>query len=130
VPDNSGAVDLGSLSPEEQAKVEEMAEQSYPGDQDPGDNKPKVLTAFAVVVGYDGNPQVISYEHDDFLVQSQPTGDLIYGACATILKDMNVQETGMYAAQATQQLMMQQARAMAEQQQAAQIAQNLPNLRR
>lgn len=132
MPDSSGAVDLNSLSAEEQKAVEDMAEKtegSYPGDQHPDDNKPKVLTAFAVVVGYDGNPQVVSYEHDDFLVQTQPTADLVYAACATVMKDIKGQEYAQAAALATHQVMMQQARMAQEQMEAARVAQNLGNIR-
>jgi hypothetical protein len=132
VADSSGAVDLGNLSPEEKEAVEQMAEEhpevaegSYPGDKNPQDNKRKVLTAFSVVVGYDGNPDVVAYTGDDLLLQSDPTADLIYATCATIQKDMHAFDTAQAAAQMTASFMAQQARAMQEQMQQAQIAATL-----
>lgn len=133
MPDNSGAVDLGSLSNAEQERLAAMAEEhpegSYPGDKNPGENKRKVLTAFIVLVGYDGNPEVAAFEDETLLVQTQPTNDLVSGACHTIIKDLTIQEQGMFTAHATHQVMMQKAREMAEQQQAAHLAQNLGDLR-
>jgi type III secretory pathway lipoprotein EscJ len=120
VPNNSGAVDLGSLTPEEQAQVDALAERS---DTEP--EKPTVITAFAIVVSEDGNPSIVSYEHDDFVVLNPATPDLVYGAISTVLKDLAAQETAQAAAQMTAQLMAAQARAMMEQQQAAALRQGL-----
>lgn len=129
MPDNSGAVDLSALSPEEQDAVKKMAEEnpteepegSYPGDQNPEDNRRKVLTGFIVLVDYNGNPEVMSLPEHLVLVQSEPTPDLIYAACGVIQKDLAAQET----AHATAEVMMQQARAMQEQMQAAHLAQQV-----
>jgi hypothetical protein len=84
-----------------------------------------VLTAFSVIVGYDGNPDVVAFESDDLLLQVDPTSDLIYGACAIIQKDMSAFETAQASAQMTGQFMVQQARAMQEQMQQQQIAATL-----
>jgi hypothetical protein len=124
VPDNSGAVDLGAMTPDEQEAVNRLAAERG-GEEPDKDERPKVLTAFAVVVGYDGNPTVTSYEHDDFLVQNNPTTDLVYGACQTVIKDIQSQETAQASAAFTVQAMQQQARAIAEAQQQAQIARSL-----
>jgi hypothetical protein len=120
--DSSGAVDLG-VKPEA-AQEEELAvgpgnpeEASDPGPQPGPAPKEKVDTAFTVVVTLDGNVQVILYEGEDFLVDRNPTPDLVYGACAVVQKDMQAQET----AQATVQFQMAQARAIAQQQQEAAI---------
>jgi hypothetical protein len=120
VPDNSGAIDLGALPPEDQEAVDQLAA-GHEGEPE----KRKVLTAFAIVIGFDGNPSVLSYEHDDFEAQTDPTMDLVFAACSTVIKDIQGQEFAAAAAQATHQLMMQQARAAMEQQQAAKIAQQV-----
>lgn len=121
MPDSSGAVDLNSISPEEKEQVERLAEER--GGEQPSpeeDHRQKVLTAFLVVVGYDGNPQVLRINDPNLLVQSEPTPDLVYGAASTILKDLEAQETAQAAAAMTVQAMMEQSRAMMEQQMAAQ----------
>lgn len=120
MPDRSGAVDLGSLTPEEQAQVEALAEKS---DTEP--EKPTFLTAFAIVVDTNGNPDIVRYETDDFVIANEPTPDLVFGALSTVLKDLQAQETAQAAAQMTAQIMAQQARAMMEQQQAAVLRQGL-----
>lgn len=124
MPDSSGSVDLGSLPKEEQEKVEQMA------DQDPNQEKQRVLTAFSVVVSLDGNPQVVSLESEDFEMTVPPTADLIYGAAHTIIKDISGQEYAHATAMTTVQTMMAQTRMMAEQQQAQQVAAQLGDVRR
>lgn len=111
--DGSGAVDLSASSAptEDKPKIPE--------------EKPPVLAAFAVIIGFDGNPQVVTYEHDDFVVQHPATPDLIYGAAQTIIKDIQATET----AQATLSFQMQQAQAIAQQRQAQQVQQSLGNIR-
>ena len=127
MPDSSGAIDLGSLSPEEQEAVNRMAEENgitgdEPTREDTGPKRQKVLTAFIVLVGEDGNPTVLNYEDDERIETHVPvTPDLIYGACATIQKDIAAMETAQASAAATGQFMMQQARAAQEQMQNAAI---------
>lgn len=50
-------------------------------------------TAFLVVVGADGNIQVSADTSLEVEVQSQPSTDDIYTACALITKDIQVQQT-------------------------------------
>lgn len=123
--DNTGAVDLSSLSDEEKRAVEEMADAhkgSYSGDQNPDENKRKVLTGFTVLLNYDGDPEVVSLPEDyEVLLQSEPTADLIYMACGNVMKDITLQMTSMATAQNTAMIMQQQARAMMEQQQNAML---------
>lgn len=129
MPNNNGAVDLSSLSAEEQAAVEQMAEQH--GEQPEEPKGPhRVLTAFMIIVGLDGNPQVMGFEDPNFELVSQPTGDLVYGAVQTVAKDLAADETARAAAQHTAQLMAAQAQAMMEQQQHAQVAASLGDVRR
>lgn len=123
MPNNSGSVDLSGLR--QQAEAGAGTEEQT---QEPG-QPTTVLTAFAVIVGFDGDPQVVSYEHDDVDVQNRPTPDMVFAACSTILKDIQSQETAQAAAQLTASIMVQQARAMAEQQQAAQMRAGLGDLR-
>lgn len=114
--DNSGAVDLGSLSQDEREAVEQLA------DTNPPEAEPrKALTAFVVVVGFDGNPEVMAFEDEELVVQVHPTPDLVFAACSTVVKDLQAQETAQHAAALTAQFMTQQARAMMEQQQAEAI---------
>lgn len=119
MPDTSGAHDLSRPTP-------------VPDDV----NKPKdppeptrVLTAFAVIIGFDGNPSVVSYEHEDIAVAHEPTPDLIFGACSTVLKDLQIQESAHAAGLATMQFMMSQAQAVQQQQEAARLRQGLGDLR-
>jgi hypothetical protein len=129
VTDNTGAVDLASLAKDEQDAVERLAAErgDDPHAPDGSDaNAPKkVLTAFLVIVGLDGNPEPMAFNDPSLEVIAPPTPDLIYGAAHTLIKDLTAQETAQGAAHATAQLMMQQARAMAEQQQAQAIAQQV-----
>jgi hypothetical protein len=112
VPDTSGSVDLGSLSQEEQEALEALAEKNPPEPE-----KPQVLTAFLVVVGTDGNPQVMAFPDPDLEMLSEPTNDLVFQAASTIVKDIQLGE----AAQATVAMMAQQAQMMAQHQQEAMI---------
>jgi hypothetical protein len=128
VPDSSGSVDLSALAAEEQEAVERLAAErgEDPVDGSPEENAPKrVLTAFLVIVGLDGNPEPMAFEDPALDLVTSPTPDLIYGAAHTLIKDLSAQETAQGAAHATAQLMMQQARAIAEQQQAQAIAQQV-----
>lgn len=124
MPDSSGSVDLGSLSQAEQEAVEKLAE-AKGGDVEPDDSKPKVLTAFTVVVGYDGNPEIVQYDGEDILLQSNPTSDLIYAACSVLMKDMQAYETAQTAAQLTAQHLAQQAQAMQQRMADAQLHQQV-----
>ena len=133
MPDSSGSIDLGSLPKEDQEALAAMAEEHPPEEEE---DKPKVLTAFSVVVGYDGDPQIVAYAGDDLLVQSNPTDDLIKGACRNIVDDLNVLQTAQASAHMTAQLLMQQGQQMQQQmmqqQEAARIAASLdlPGARR
>lgn len=100
--DNSGAVDLGTSQAEEEPQADAAEpEGTYPGDQNPEDNKPKFLTAFGVLVDYTGNPQIVRFPGagEEFYVQVQPTSDLVFAAASTIVKDLSSQETAQHTAQ-------------------------------
>lgn len=128
--DNSGAIDLGSLSEEQQEELDRITEErGDPNDpQHEGSQKRHALTAFLVIVEENGNPEVMAFEDPELVIQVKPTNDLIFGAVSTIAKDMQAQETAQASALATAQVMMQQAKAMAEQQQSAALAARLGNL--
>jgi hypothetical protein len=125
VPDNSGAVDLGSVSPEDREALEQIAAQHEDGEPE----KKQVLTAFLVFLNHDGNPEVADFEDPGLDVQVPPTPDLVYATIAVLAKDLAAQETAQAAAQGTVQLQMMQARAIAEQQQAQHLRANLGDLR-
>jgi hypothetical protein len=125
VPDNSGAVDLGSVSPEDREALEQIAAQHEDGEPE----KKKVITAFLVFLNHDGNPEVADFEDPGLDVQVPPTPDLVYATIAVLAKDLAAQETAQAAAQGTVQLQMMQARAIAEQQQAQHLRANLGDLR-
>lgn len=121
VADNSGAVDLGNINSDQKTtNTDEGATE---------DQRRTVLTAFLVLVGEDGNPEVLAFENPEIKVLTPPNSDLIYGAVQVIAKDMAAQETAHASAVATAQVMVQQARAMAEQQQMSQMAAGLGNIR-
>jgi hypothetical protein len=122
VPNSSGSIDLGALPKEDQEALERMAEETG---TEPKGEKRKVLTAFLVIANFDGNTEVLAFQDDDLEVHAHPTPDLIYGACSTLIKDLEIQESAQAAAHMTAQVMLQQARAIAEQQQAASIRQGL-----
>jgi hypothetical protein len=63
------------------------------GNKPPEPQAVQAKTAFLVVVGTDGNIQVSADTSLDVEVQSQPTTDDIYTACALITKDIQVQQT-------------------------------------
>lgn len=113
MPDTSGSVDLGGLSKEETEAVERLAQErgGEPGPEAP--QPQKVLTAFVVVVGLDGNPQPMVFNDPQFDILTQATPDLIYAAAATVMKDIEAMEN----AQATAEVMQQQAMAMQQQMQ-------------
>lgn len=112
MPDTSGSVDLGNLSQAEQEALEALAEKNPPEPE-----KPQVLTAFLVILGVDGNPQVMAFPDPDLDMLSEPTNDLVYQAASTIVKDIKAGEV----AQATVAMMAQQAQMMAQQQQEAML---------
>lgn len=124
MPDTSGSIDLSSLSAEEAEAVENLAQEKggEPGPEQP--DRQKVLTAFLVVVGLDGNPEVMAFNDGQFDILTQVTPDHIYGACSVIQKDLDARE----AALVTADIMQQQAMAMQQQMQdrmlAAQVSKN------
>lgn len=119
MPDASGAIDLSALSAEEQQAVGEMAERN-PGAEESQERIP-LRTAFTVIIAPDGTVNTTPYDGTLFELEREPHPDEIYGSCATVLKDMSAVET----ASATVRMQMQQAHAIQEQMQHAQIAQNL-----
>lgn len=124
MPNASGSVDLSSLSPEEQAAVADMAEHNATV-APPEPETQDVLTLFLVVVGLDGNPEVLAVSDPRFNSLVTLTRDHIYGAASVILKDRVAEETAL----ATAEVMQAQAQAMMRQQQEAmlqrQVEQNL-----
>lgn len=120
MPDSNGSVDLGSLSAEQQERLEKMAEENNtePGAMD-------VAYAFVVIAHENGQIQVAAYDGPSFKSGRDFINDDVYGAAATIQKDI----AAMESAQAVQHLMMEQARAAMQQQQAQQMTANLGDLR-
>jgi len=127
MPDSSGAVDLSSpkteksdvalasLSEEEQAALEKMAELNPKPSGEP------VRTAFLVVVSKDGS--AVAIPDLDFAVERDylPATDDIYAALQVIAKDIEVQE----GAQVTASFMQQMAMAQMQARQNAQLAAGL-----
>ncbi len=121
MPDSSGAVNLGEKRQEED-KTEEQAQPGTPT---------RFQTAFGILVGVDGDPQIVSYSHEDIVLNTEPTPDMVFGACATVIKDLQAAETAEAAAKMTAGFLAQQAQAAMQQQQAAQMRASLPtDLRR
>jgi hypothetical protein len=114
VPDTSGSIDLSSLSDEEQEAVEELARRNGESPSEAGaPQAQKVLTAFLVVVGLDGNPTPMAFNDPQFDILTQATPDLIHAFCGTVRKDIEAMES----AQATAEVMQQQAMALQQQMQ-------------
>ena len=107
--------DLESLSEEQQAALEQMAEEN------PEPEGEQVRTAFLVVVGKDGNTVAIPDLDYAIIRDHMPSVDEIYSAVSVVAKDIQVQET----AQITTQFMQQMAAAAQQQMQAQQLAQRL-----
>lgn len=120
MPDSSGAVDLGQVTPPTEEPQEEER-QSTDGEE----RKQPVLLTFGVIVGLDGNPSVVAFEHPSVQAVLQPTNDLLFMAASTLVKDLQAGETAHSAAEMTVGLMQQQARAMQEQFAQAQVAEQL-----
>lgn len=124
MPDASGSVDLGSLSAEEREAVEKLAEDTG---AEPG--KHPALFAFLVIADPAGNVSFYAYDGPetapDLDVAMKLSTDLVYGAAATIQKDIAAQETATH----TVQVQMAQAQAFAEQQRQAQLQAQLGDLR-
>ena len=108
MPDNSGAVDLGAQRQTEEPTPEET----------PGDTTKNALYAFAVIADTKGNVQVYSYEAEGVDPILEANNDLVYGACSKVLADISARET----ADATVQIQMQHAQAMAAKMQEQQLA--------
>ena len=123
MPDSSGAYDLGGLSSEEKERLEKMA------DETPDSVKstdPNALFAFAVIADMEGNVAVYGDVINDSVVPMlKPNNDIVAGACAAVIKDVEASET----AQATVQLQLAQAQAIQAQHEAAQQAARLGDLR-
>jgi hypothetical protein len=111
VPDTSGSIDLSTLSEEEKAAVENLAQERGGPAEEPEERR--ALTAFLVVVGLDGNPEVLSFNDPNLNLLTGPTPDLIYAAAQTIAKDFLAMET----ARATAEVMQQHAMALQQQMQ-------------
>lgn len=107
MPDNNGAVDLGTPKAEEQ--------QQEPTTQN-------ALYAFAVIADMEGNVGVYNYESEDIEpLITDLNNDLVYGACANVLKDIVAKTSG----EATLSMQMMQARAMSEQMEQQRVAEML-----
>lgn len=128
MPDNSGAVNLDALSAEDQEAVQRLAEERggevVAPEEATADNKREVHTAFLVLVGPDGSPEVLAFDDERLNVRQSPTPDIIYGVIQVLIKDLQAQETAAATVQAT----MAQARAMQEQMATQQMMKGL-NLR-
>ena len=118
MPDNSGAVDLDSLSAEDREAVERLAEQTEPG---PEEQKRQVLTGFFVALLESGDVVIVDDVPPNVERTLPLTDDLIYALASTVLKDVTAAET----AKATLQAQMQQARAVAQQMQEQQLREQL-----
>lgn len=115
--DVSGAVDLGAPKGEE--------EQEKPSEEGTNQGPKQVLFSFAVIMTMEGNPEVIKFQHPSIDPLLEPTDDLLFMAVKTIAKDLQAAETATAAAHMTAGILQQQAQAMMEQQQNAQIAAQL-----
>lgn len=122
MPDSSGAVNLGAVSPEEQQAIDKLAGE-HPEAATEEITKVPVTTAFLVVVNQSGDISVAPASVADTLTLevTHPPDDVVYGACAVVMRDI----TTIATASQTVQLQLQQAQAMQQQMQAAQIAQGL-----
>ena len=121
MPVTRGGIHLGELSPDEQEKVERLAEASPPEDE----SGHAAVTAFLVIINEDGTVLVTGDVNTPLRLQRFPSSDEIYSGCAVAQKSIAAQET----AARTQQVMMQAAQQMQQQamqaQQEAQIRQQL-----
>lgn len=122
MPDSSGAVNLGAVSPEEQQAIDKLADE-HPEAATEETPKVPVATAFLVVVNQSGDISVAPASVADTLALEtiHPTDDIIYGACAVVMRDISTIST----ATQTVQLQLQQAHAMQQQAQANALAQGL-----
>lgn len=109
MPNASGAIDLGT---------EPMPDIETP---EPEESTKTALYAFAVIADTDGNVGAYPYEAEGVDPILDLNDDIVYGALATLQKDI----TAKTAAQATVQMQMAQAAAMQEQMARQQIAQGL-----
>lgn len=125
MPDESGAADLSKiptrpefdleyLSPEDQARIDALAEKSQ--DPSPEPVGEPVRTAFLVIVGKDGSAG-ISPDLDFKVVREYlPSTDDVYGAVQLLARNIEVAETANGTAQMMQMLARQQMEAMRQQQ--------------
>lgn len=122
MPDTSGSIDLSRLSEEEEAALEHLTREKggEPGPEAPPQAQ-KVLTAFLVVVGLDGNPTPMAFNDPQFEILAQATPDLIHAFCGTVRKDIEAMES----AQATAEVMQQQAMALQQQMQERMLHQQI-----
>lgn len=129
MPNSSGAVDLGSLSTEEQDAVQRLADReaaSHPApepEKSPEDAAVEAAdfdTAFVVVLTHDGQFGVVGYE-GPATIKREPTQDIIFGAVSTVAKDLSAAET----AGAVMRAQMETMRTLQQQQQAAALQQQL-----
>ena len=131
MPDSSGAFDLGSLSAEEQERLEEMTEkvQDEPTAEEP--QRESVSTAFVIAIEWDGRVGIHPYDGPRFAPGDHPNNDQLVAAGAVLQKDVTIAE----AAERTIQLQMMAAAQMKERAEAERIAQataggvDLSNLR-
>jgi hypothetical protein len=110
-------VSYDDLSPEDQAKIDALAEEKA----DPEPEGIPVLTAFIVAIGKDGGYTVIPDLSVALLRDRIPTADDIYAACQVVSKDIQTSETAV----STAQFMQQMAQAQMQQRESQKLAQGL-----
>ena len=116
MPDTSGSVTLGQTPP----PAEETQSET-----------PQVVatkTAFLVMVMPDGSVNVSPALDIHVMAERPPTMEDVYMAVATVVKDIQVEQTAMKAAQHVINAQMQLGRQIAEQQQNAQILSQMQNV--
>jgi hypothetical protein len=111
------AVLLGQNNLPEEPDSEELETHEFPEDTH--------MAAFMILIDLNGNYIFEPDINAIVIPKRKPTPSEVKGAMSAILMDIQSQETAIMTAQATVQTQMQMARAMSEQQQNAQIAQQL-----
>jgi hypothetical protein len=130
MPNLAGVIDLSSLSADDQAAVDVMAEGVEPESESETaglDARQPVDTLFVVFRALDG--QVIGTADPDILNVIRPlrqaTADDLYGMSAVVQKDITAAESGQAAGQAVQAALMQQMQQVKAAQEEAQIRSRL-----
>lgn len=103
------------------AGAHDLSKPSAEAPEPEGVEVPKALYAFAVIATDDGEVGVYDYEAEGIDPVLKANNDIIYGACATVMKDITAQTT----AQASIQMQMVQAQAMHQQMEQQRLAASL-----